>query len=334
MGLKTTAGLAAALAALVAASYAAAERETPEVLSAAPDWVDKPYVGLQGGQALVGVGASEIKPDPDITKAVSFGRAALNLLENVKAHTSRISRDYEELRSGEYRDEALKGKIIYDLKSFCYARSLKREYGAEESAQDEGLSEFAAKIFFPPSAGLAEEVSSQDYADEAGNLQWTRVVMPRETFRALRRLKVEPPREAKPAPSGGSSEEAMLPSGPGLRAWRQDNHIYIMDYVSEVKGESTETRLQVRLRSATREKVWLESRANDWEGNAVLLADGATTQYVFNQRSGAWNPLREPKDIRALLRLRADLDDMANAMSKLADKPPKGRRRRTANSAR
>lgn len=334
MGLKTIAGLAAVMAGLVAASYAVAEREAPEApRPVPPGWVDKPYSGLQSGEAVVGVGAGEIKPDPDITKAVSFGRAALNLLENIKAHSARLSRDYEEFRSGDYRDEAIKGRIIYDLKSFCYARSLKQEYGAEERGSDEGLSEFAAKLYFPPSAGLAEQVSSQDYADEDENLQWTRVVMQREVFRALRRLQAEPAHEPRPAPSGGS-EEPLLPYGPELRAWRQDNRIYIMDYASEVKGQSAETRLQVRIKSPGREKEWLESRVIDWEGNAVLLADGTTTQYVFNQRSRAWTPLREPKDIRALLRMRADLDAMDADMAKLADKPPQGRRRRLANSAR
>ncbi|MFH1725992.1 MAG: hypothetical protein ABII00_15400 [Elusimicrobiota bacterium] len=247
--------------------------------AAAPEWLSKPYHGFaEPGKVAAGVGVSEVKPDMEVTRAVSSARAAQDLIASMKSSVSQLRRDYE-TQDHNFTEFAAKGFTVRTLKGFCTAKLLLRDYASEVDSDDEGMTERAMLIEFPPSGEAAMKVYVQEYLDASRNSLWTRM--------ALRRASTG-------APPAGTWE--------GFKPWETPKQIKVRDYHNRFSTGQQEVHLEVRIGREDGETSWLEESVDDANRVGELKASGTTSKFVFNTVKKSWEAGRKPVDLSPFLK--------------------------------
>lgn len=239
-----------------------------------PAWVDRPEAGLTAGGYYVGIGASQVKPDMKITRAIAYARAAADLYAVMRTSNLSMRREYNAGEAGTLLDDALKTKTFWRLPGFCAVRTMLREYAESISNSDDHLVEQALQAHCPMSALSHESISSEEHYDRKSETYWVRVYMGGGT--------------AKSMMAGADTAPGMLKYAKAGEAPEGEEFFWIESYSSEISGRGLEVYLKVRMRSEHDDMTWEEDGAESGRREAKLIGKDSSTDYIYDHRTVRW----------------------------------------------
>lgn len=229
-----------------------------------PTWLENPFDGFDVQAVHAGVGVSEVKPDMDVTRAISRARAAHNLAESLRKKSVVLRRDYATIEDS-FSEYTGKGFTVRTIEGFCKVKLLLQDYSSEINEEDEGMIERAMLVEFP--SGSSTNVLVQEYTNPAGTSLWTRLVI-----------------GAKSAPKGD------------FQSWRNPYSVKVRDYLNVFASGEEEVYLTVFLSGEETDISWVEDTVSRGKRVGTLQSSGEVSKYKIYGEMEKWVEEQEAVD--------------------------------------